>query len=118
MDPGTHVVSHKGPTKGLVTCHLPLTVPDDRQHCRIEIDGQAYGWTEGQALVFDDTYRHEVWNATDQSRVVLLIHVLRPMRFPGNLVRWLFLTAIKLSPFVRDARRNEIAWEEGLSGAT
>jgi beta-hydroxylase len=112
MTPGTHLMKHKGPTKGLMTCHLGLMVPRQRDNCLIEIDGVNYHWREGKTLVFDDTYKHEVWNDTAEERVVLLIHFLRPLRFPGNLVRWLFLTAIKLSPFVRDAHRKQRQWED------
>jgi beta-hydroxylase len=112
MMPGTHLARHKGPTKGLMTCHLGLIIPRQSERCRIDIAGIEHHWAEGKTLIFDDTYKHEVWNDADSDRVVLLIHFLRPLRFPGNLVRWLFLTAIKLSPFVRDAHRKQREWEE------
>jgi len=35
-------------------------------------------WEEGKALVFDDSYEHEVWNRTDEDRVVLLWDVWHP----------------------------------------
>jgi beta-hydroxylase len=111
MTPGTHLKRHRGPTKGLMTCHLGLILPRQPEKCLIEIHRKKYYWSEGKTLVFDDTFKHEVWNQTDEDRVVLLIHFLRPLRFPGNLVRWLFLTAIKLSPFVRDARRKQREWD-------
>jgi len=58
-----------------------------------------------------------VWNMTDEPRVVLFVHVRRPVRFPGSLVAGGFLQAIKWSPFVRDARRNQIAWTRDFETA-
>ena len=73
--PGTYLPRHYGPTNGMITCHLGLNVPKDRRKCRIAIDAKDYHWDEGKFLIFDDTYYHEVWNETDENRVVLLIHV-------------------------------------------
>jgi aspartate beta-hydroxylase len=33
---------------------------------------------DGQQLLWDDTYPHEVWNNSDQMRLVLLLDVRRP----------------------------------------
>jgi beta-hydroxylase len=52
-----------------------------------------------------------VWNDTDEIRVVLLIHVRRPLRFPGSLVGNLIYKAIRTSPFVKDGRKNLAEWE-------
>lgn len=38
----------------------------------------ALRWTEGKCIVFDDSYEHEVWNDSDQDRVVLLINFWHP----------------------------------------
>ncbi len=61
-------------------------------------------------MVFDDTYPHEVWNNTDQTRVVLLVQFRRPLRWPGRLVGDFFIEAIRRSPFVQEARSNLAAW--------
>jgi beta-hydroxylase len=114
MDPGQRLVPHRGPTKAILTWHLPLSVPRDRERCRIRIAGEWISWTEGRSLIFDDTYRHEVRNDTGESRVLLLMHLRRPVRFPGSLVSGGFLGAIKRSPFVQDARRNQDAWEDAF----
>jgi len=111
MGPGGRLVPHRGVSKAIVTCHLPLRVPGGPELCGISIDGRTYGWEEGRWLVFDDTRRHSVWNDTGSPRVVLLLHLRRPERFPGSLVGSLFLEAVRRSPFIRDARRNQAAWE-------
>jgi beta-hydroxylase len=117
MDPGQRLIAHRGPTKAILTWHLPLAVPRDGERCRIRIADRWYSWREGESLIFDDTYRHEVHNDTDEPRILLLIHIRRPVRFPGSLVSGAFLGAIKLSPFVRDARRNQDAWEDAYEAA-
>ena len=35
-------------------------------------------WQEGQVVVFDDTYEHEAWNRSDQTRVVLIFDIWNP----------------------------------------
>ncbi|MGH0033955.1 MAG: aspartyl/asparaginyl beta-hydroxylase domain-containing protein [Myxococcota bacterium] len=117
MDPGQRLVPHRGPTKAILTWHLPLSVPHERERCRIRIAGDWYSWREGESLLFDDTYRHEVRNDTGESRVLLLMHLRRPVRFPGSLVSNGFLGAISRSPFVQDARRNQDAWEDAFEAA-
>jgi beta-hydroxylase len=118
MEPGQRLRPHHGPTKAIITWHLPLRVPRRSQDCRIKIAGEWHEWREGRSLIFDDTYRHEVRNDTDETRVILLVHLRRPVRFPGSLVSGGFLSAVRASPFVQDARRNQKAWEDGPDRAT
>lgn len=111
--PGMHIKSHRGPTKGLVTCHLGLMVPEN-DVCRMRLHDQIVGWREGQCLLFDDTYRHEVWHEGDTPRVILLVQVERPLRFPGKQLATLFLAGIRRSPFVQEGRRNMAAWDQAM----
>jgi len=62
-------------------------------------------------MIFDDTYNHEVWNDTDETRVVLFVDVLRPLPTPWSQLNRLIVRAISYSPFVLDAKRNQQAWE-------
>ena len=64
-------------------------------------------------MIFDDTFNHEVWNDTDETRVVLFVDVLRPLPFPESLINRMIIRAIGYSPFVLDAKRNNQAWEKG-----
>ena len=83
-----------------------------------QIAGLPVGDTcEGRSFLFDDTYKHEVHNRSDEERVVLLIHVRRPVRFPGSLVSRGFLGAIKRSPFIQDALQNQEEWLQGYNEA-
>jgi ornithine lipid ester-linked acyl 2-hydroxylase len=103
--PGIHIPRHKGVTKGMVVCHLGLIIPKAREKCRLKVDDQICLWECGKTFVFDDTYPHEVWNETDEDRVILLLQVERPLRGWGLILARIFMTAIRWSPFVQDARR-------------
>ena len=113
LAPGTHIPSHRGVTKGLITCHLGLIVPRDGD-VRMRVDDRIVRWAEGETLVFDDTYDHEVWNDTDNTRVVLLIQIKRPLRHPGKWVADTFLNVIRRSAFVQEARENVMAWNDAV----
>ena len=68
LAPGTHIPDHRGVTKGLITCHLGLIVPRDGD-VRMRVHDRIVRWAEGETLVFDDTYQHEVWNETNGVRL-------------------------------------------------
>ena len=108
--PGTHLPRHYGPTNGMITCHLGLQIPGDTTGCRINIDDKPYHWVEGEFLVFDDTYYHEVWNDTDENRVVLLMHVERPLRQPGKAIADGFLWLATHSPFIQTTLKAVDDW--------
>ncbi len=111
LAPGKHVPRHRGVTKGVVRCHLGLKVPEDSDRCYMEVDGQRCEWREGELLFFDDTYKHEVWNDTDEERVVLLFDFERPMSWAGRLVSRLMMVALRQTAYFKDAYRNQQAWE-------
>lgn len=115
LAPGKHIPEHNGPYKGVVRYHLGLKVPEPREQCRIRVGDEIVTWEEGKSLIFDDTYEHEVWNDTDGERVVLFLDVVRPLRFPMNLLNGLVITAIARSPFIADAKRRHLAWERTFS---
>jgi len=109
--PGMAIPPHKGVTAGMCVFHLGLKVPKDTENCAIRVEDQIVHWQDGEAFVFDDTREHETWNRTDDERVILLIQFDRPLRFPGNIVSWLFFHAIRRSSFVGTARRQLGDWE-------
>ena len=111
LSPGKHIPDHCGPYKGVVRYHLALQVPEPRARCRIRVGDEIRHWEEGKSLIFDDTFEHEVWNDTDGVRVVLFLDVVRPLRFPMNVVNAIVIKAIAWSPFVQDAKRRHLAWE-------
>lgn len=90
LAPGTHIGDRRGATKGLITCHLGLIVPKDGDG-RMRIHDRVVRWAEGETLMFDDSWRHEVWNDADAVRVVLQIRFERPLRPPGKWVAGLVM---------------------------
>ena len=63
-------------------------------------------------FIFDDTYRHEVRNATDEERVVLILHFDRPMDRLGRLSHQALLFLIRRTSFVKKGHRNIAQWEK------
>jgi beta-hydroxylase len=112
LSPRKHILDHRGPYKGVLRYHLGLIVPKDREACRIRVGDDIRHWEEGRSLIFDDTFNHEVWNDTDETRVVLFVDVERPLPSPESLINRLVIKAIGISPFVQDAKRNQEAWEQ------
>lgn len=114
LSPGKHIPPHRGPYNGLLRAHLGLIIPEPRESCRIQVGEEIRNWEPGKLMVFDDTYRHQVWNDTDGVRVVLFLDVHRPLDRTGNLLNKVILKLIQWSPFIQDARKNHKAWEKGL----
>jgi aspartyl/asparaginyl beta-hydroxylase (cupin superfamily) len=112
LAPGKHIPRHSGVTKGVIRCHLGLKVPRGGGRCEMRVADETVRWEEGRCVLFDDSYKHEVWNDTDEERVVLILDVRRPMRFAGRAAYAVLVALLRWSPFVRDARRNQEAWEE------
>jgi beta-hydroxylase len=84
LDGGKHIPPHVGFFKSVLRYHLALVVPDD-EPVYIVVGGQEYRWKEGEDVLFDDTFSHEVWNKSTQRRVVLFCDVLRDQTLPPLL---------------------------------
>ncbi len=117
LAPGYHIPAHKGVTKGILRSHLGLIIPKDREQCRIRVDDTITAWKEGEIFVFDDTYEHEVWNETDEERVILLFDFDRPMGLAGRALNKTFLQVMKLTAFYQDPKKNLETAEEKLEAA-
>jgi aspartyl/asparaginyl beta-hydroxylase (cupin superfamily) len=111
LEAGAHIPRHRGVTKAILTAHLGLVVPADRAGCRMQVADESVRWREGRTAVFDDTFYHEVWNDTQETRIILLVQFRRPVGWLGRIVGGLFLAAVRRSRFVQDARRNLGSWE-------
>lgn len=104
MEGGTHVPRHKGVSKALLNVHLALVVPNPPGSCRVSVDNEVRYWREGQVLILDDTYPHEVWNDSNELRAILFIQVRRPVGLLGRLLGTVFLTGVKRTSYVQEAR--------------
>lgn len=115
LAPGKHIPEHRGLYKGFVRYHLGVKIPRPPSQCGIMVDGKTRHWQEGESLIFDDTYLHEAWNNSDEIRVVLFMDILRPLKFPGNILNAGILNLIKRSAYIQDAKKNQEQWEEKYS---
>lgn len=77
LEPGAIITPHRGPFKGCLRYHLGLSCPK-KSGCQILVDGQPYSWKDGEDVLFDDTYVHQVENSTDEYRIILFCDVDRP----------------------------------------
>ena len=75
LRPGTHILPHRGVTNTRLVTHLPLIIPPD---CALRVGGETHVWKEGHCITFDDTFEHEAWNRSDQTRVVLILDSWNP----------------------------------------
>ena len=114
LSPGKHIPAHRGPYKGVLRYHLGLKVPEPAEQCRIRVDDQIVHWEEGDSMIFDDTYNHEVWNETDGERAILFLDVKRPMHEPMATVNDLVLRTLRHTPVVQNARANQKQWSKRL----
>jgi aspartyl/asparaginyl beta-hydroxylase (cupin superfamily) len=114
LAPNKHIPPHRGYYRGIVRYHLALKVPDDRSSCGIRVGGKTAHWIEGSGFFFDDTYQHEAWNRSDDTRVVLLLDVARPVSFPYSLLNRALIRAIANTRTVRTSKVNHEAWERAF----
>lgn len=63
LSPGTHLAAHCGPSNLRLRVHLGLEIP---KGCRIRCGEEVREWRAGEALVFDDSFEHEVWYDRDE----------------------------------------------------
>lgn len=117
LAPGYHIPHHCGVTKGILRAHLGLIIPKQADRCRIRVSNVVVSWQVGEMFVFDDTYDHEVWNDTDEERVVLIIDFDRPMRFLGRLSNRLFIGLLKLTAFYQEPKRKMESFEDRFEAA-
>lgn len=84
MKPGAVITPHTGVYRGVLRYHLGLKVPKKRKNCYIIINKDKYSWKEGEEIIFDDMFEHEVRNETDEERIVLFLDIEKD--FKNNLL--------------------------------
>ncbi|HNI45432.1 MAG: aspartyl/asparaginyl beta-hydroxylase domain-containing protein [Chitinophagales bacterium] len=78
MEPGTHILPHKGYTRMVLRSHLALVVPKDPTTCALRVGDQTRHWQQGKVWVFDDSHEHEAWNKSNERRAVLMFDIANP----------------------------------------
>lgn len=114
FEPEKHLAPHRGPYNGVLRLHLGLLVPHhtSSNQLGIRVCSTTCQWHEGEALIFDDAYEHEAWNYTDQTRVILFIDFVKPLRFPANMINAFILKLAVFTPFIREGVDYLKEWEK------
>lgn len=104
LEPGTVIPPHRGKLNGVFRYHLALQVPasDD---CYIVVNNEKYKWKEGEGVLFDDTYLHEVRNQTNECRIILFLDIKKRTTLFLEVLNNFFLKLIILSPLFRKGRK-------------
>ena len=118
LSPRKHIPAHQGIFKGIIRSHLGLIIPGRPGDCVMRIEKENIHWQEGKAVVFDDTYEHEVWNNTDEIRVVLLVDVIRPFKSPLASINNSIVRLIGNSSYVKEAMQHHRKWEADFYSGT
>lgn len=119
LEPGSSITPHTGLFKAALRYHLGLQSPPEAW---IRVDGERYSWRDGEDVLFDDTYVHEVANESpDTPRIVLFCDVERAMTSPRatRVNRWM---CDRLGPLTtrgndRTEKRSKKTAEAGRSPA-
>lgn len=75
--PGGSVKAHTGYSNMFLRIHFTL-VNKHPDLCTIEVDGDRFGWKEGEIMVFDDSFWHSFRNDGPTPRVVLFFDIWHP----------------------------------------
>lgn len=110
LEPRKSVPPHHGPYLGYLRYHLGLKIPAHNPP-RIRVKDVDYTWQEGKGVVLDDSWEHEVFNESDEIRVVLIVDFLRPLpRVPATVNRVVCRRVIPRI-YARNVARNLAAFQ-------
>ena len=111
LSPGKHVPEHRGPFRGVIRFYMGLSVPvsaDGLPAAVLTIDHREHRVGDGECLLWDDTFPHEVWNRGDALRVALLLDIRRRgMPLDMTLLSGLVIAAIGASVRLRRSRLDQ-----------
>ena len=107
LAPRKHIPAHRGPFRGVLRFQLGLSMPRTTAGTPaavLRIDDREYRIADGECLLWDDTYQHEVWNASEEVRIALLLDVWRRgMPMDMELLSRLLVAFVKVGMRLRKA---------------
>lgn len=80
LEPGKSIPAHHGQYMGYLRYHLGIKIPKENPPY-IKVGDEAYTWREGESILIDDSWRHEVINNCKETRVVFIVDILRPLPY-------------------------------------
>ena len=75
IQPGTHIRTHTGPSNERLRIHLALMHTGG---AKIRVGTEWHTWEQGKAIIFDDSWEHEVIHTGSDIRVVLIMDIWHP----------------------------------------
>jgi aspartate beta-hydroxylase len=106
LAPRKHIPVHRGPFRGVLRFYLVLSMPratDGRPAAVLKIAGAEHRLADGEFLLWDDTFPHEVINDSDEIRTVLLLDVWRRgMPLDMRLLSRLLIFIVRVMVRTRD----------------
>jgi aspartyl/asparaginyl beta-hydroxylase (cupin superfamily) len=107
LDPGKNIPAHEAPTRSYLRYHLGLMVPETNPPS-IRVVDEHYTWQEGESMLFDDSWDHEITNTASSPRAVLIVDFLRPMPAPLHLINRIqqIFGHMLYGPRIRKAAKN------------
>jgi aspartyl/asparaginyl beta-hydroxylase (cupin superfamily) len=84
LEPGVVLPAHKDPYAGIMR-HLGIRIPKENPP-HIRIDRDTYTWREGEGIVLDVSFEHEVINNSDEPRVIVIVDFRRPVGPAADLL--------------------------------
>ena len=110
LPPGAKLNEHRDPSAASLRYHLGLATPNS-DRCRIIVDNEPYAWRDGEDVMFDETYLHWAENQTDQTRIILLCDVERPLHgAPIRALNRLFERVFMRAASTQNDGTEKIGW--------
>ena len=86
LSSGSHVAPHSGPTNTRLRVHLGLDIPEQKDgdniasSTRLRVGNEYFTWKNGELLIWDDSYDHEVWHyhPKNHSRLIFMVDLWHP----------------------------------------
>ena len=103
LEPGKSIPAHRGIYRGFLRYHTAFKVPASNPP-RIRVKDEFYTWKEGESVMFDDRHEHEVYNESDETRLVMIVDVMRPLPWflhMFNVVAINFLRRMLIEPAIK-----------------
>lgn len=111
LDAGKSIPRHTSPSRYYLRYHLGMQVPASNPPF-ILLKDQKYTWREGESVLFDDSWDHEIVNHASEPRAVLIVDVLRPMAWPAHLLgRAIMLLARSVYAIKMHRRAANYVWK-------
>jgi len=72
LEPGTHIIEHCSYTNSRIRIHLGLIIPEGPE---ITVGKITKKWIEGDCIILDDSFIHEVHHRGTEDRYILIVDV-------------------------------------------